>query len=77
MSVSLFRRRREGGRAVVQEYDAARLGERQIRSERAVVNRELFENLAVVRVRRVQPSALGGQAAAPGEREVRIPNNGA
>src|ERR1035438_2206500 len=53
------------GRTVVEEHDAARFGERQIGRQRAVVDDELLQDLAIVRVAGVQPGALGEQPATP------------
>src|ERR1019366_3387302 len=60
-----FRPPRQRRRPVVQEHDAARLGERQIGAQRAVVDDELLQDLAIVRVGGIQPGALGEQPAAP------------
>src|ERR1039458_9702834 len=60
-----FRPPRQRGRPVVQKHDAARLGERQIGRQRAVVDDELLQDLAIVRVAGIQPGALGEQSAPP------------
>src|SRR5438093_10677083 len=60
-----FRPTGQRGRSVVQEYDPARFGERQIRGERAVVDGELLQDLPVVLVGGVQPGAFRGKPAAP------------
>src|SRR6185436_867182 len=56
---------RQGRRAIPQEYDATCLGEGQVGGQRAVVDRELLQNLPVVGVGGVEPGALRKQSAAP------------
>src|SRR5439155_12910001 len=53
-----FRPTGQRGRPVVQEYDPARFRERQIRSQRAVVDGELLQDLPVVLIGGVQPGAF-------------------
>ena len=60
-----FRPTGQRGRPVVQEDDAARLGKRQIRSQRPIVDGELLQDLPVVLVGRVQPGAFRSKPAAP------------
>src|ERR1019366_7093041 len=66
---SELRPARQRGGLVVQENDAAGLGEGQVGSQRAVVEAELLQDLAVVRVGGIQPGALGGETGAPSQRE--------
>src|ERR1017187_6637720 len=64
-----FRPSRQGGGAVVQEHDAAGLGKGQVAGQGSVIHPKLLQDLAIVRVVGIQPGALGGQTAAPPERE--------
>src|ERR1035438_1233740 len=52
---------------VVQEHDAAGLGERQIRTDRLAIERHLLQDLAVGGVAGIEPGALAQEPAAPAE----------
>src|SRR5262245_26815993 len=50
---------------VIEEHDAAGLRKRKTRRERAVIDRVLLQDTAVIRVGRVEPDRLRRQTATP------------